>query len=149
MRAALVANTVHVPDTWGGWRVHGSQATAGIGFGSSEQAGKIDDMIEHAIQTSQEILPSALRQRLVSSWSVEARERRAFTREVAARYNSTFRRRNFILRRFLTASIPAREYVKSRLYGGCPSDWVRRCLDEAGHGPAFASANRSSEHHPQ
>ena len=76
-------------------------------------------------------------------------ERRAFTREVAARYNSTFRRRNFILRRFLTASIPAREYVKSRLYGGCPSDWVRRCLDEAGHGPAFASANRSSEHHPQ
>jgi Glycosyl transferase family 2 len=149
MRAALVANTVHVPDTWGGWRVHGSQATAGIGFGSSEQAGKIDDMIEHAIQTSQEILPSALRQLLVSSWSVEARERRAFTREVAARYNSTFRRRNFILRRFLTASIPAREYVKSRLYGGCPSDWVRRCLDEAGHGPAFASANRSSEHHPQ
>ena len=28
MRAGLVANTIHVPDTWGGWRVHASQATA-------------------------------------------------------------------------------------------------------------------------
>ena len=143
MRAALVANTVHVPDTWGGWRVHRSQATAGIGFGSSEQARKIDEMIDHAIAASEEILPTVLHQRLVSSWSCEARERRTFTRELDARYGSAFRRRHFILRRLLTASIPAREYVKSRLCGGRPSDWIRRCLDEAGHGPAFVSANTS------
>ena len=28
MRAALVSNTVHVPDTWAGWRLHDTQATA-------------------------------------------------------------------------------------------------------------------------
>ena len=148
MRAALLANTIHVPDTWGGWRLHGSQATAGIGLGSSQNARKIDDMIEHAIDTSQDFLPSALRQRLVSRWLLEAKRRRAFTREVDARYSSPIKRRCFILRRFLTASIPAREYVKSRLQGGSPSDWVQRCLDEVGHGPALVSAS-SSETIPQ
>jgi hypothetical protein len=145
MRASLVANTVHVPDTWGGWRIHRSQATAGIGLGSSEHARKIDDMIEHAIETSQKMLPPALRQRLLSSWSCEGKERRAFAREVRARYNSRLRRRSFILRRFLTASTPAREYVKFHLYGGSPSDWVRRCLDEAGHGAALVPARRLPE----
>jgi hypothetical protein len=52
MRATLVANTVHVPDTWGGWRVHALQATAGACIGSAEHAAKIDAMIEHAIRAT-------------------------------------------------------------------------------------------------
>lgn len=28
MRASLVTNTIHVPSTWGGWRLHAAQATA-------------------------------------------------------------------------------------------------------------------------
>ena len=38
MRAGLVTNTVHVPDTWGGWRIHASQATALNDFMSAEHA---------------------------------------------------------------------------------------------------------------
>ena len=29
MRAGLAASTVHVADTWGGWRLHAAQATRG------------------------------------------------------------------------------------------------------------------------
>src|SRR5207302_9066095 len=35
MRAGLLANAVHVPDTWGGWRQHTAQATAAARFGST------------------------------------------------------------------------------------------------------------------
>jgi hypothetical protein len=133
MRAGLVANTVHVPDTWGGWRVHGSQATAGIKFGSAEHACKIDEMIEHAIETCKEFLTPAVRQQLTSRWSSEAKALRAFTRETAHRGTcSVARRRAFIMGRVLAGSGPAREYVKSRLLGRSFSDWVRSCLDEAG-----------------
>ena len=36
MRASLVANTVHVPGTWGGWRLHKTAATAQVKFDSAE-----------------------------------------------------------------------------------------------------------------
>jgi hypothetical protein len=145
MRAALVANTVHVPDTWGGWRVHRSQATAGIGLGSPEHVRKIDDMIEHAIEMSRDLLSPRVSQRLASSWACKAQERRAFAREVQRRSNSRLKRRSFILWQFLTASASARDYVKSHMSGGSPSDWVRRCLDDVGHGPALVRANARSE----
>src|SRR5262245_44541433 len=45
MRAGLVANTVHVPDTWGGWRVHAGQSTSSANLGSAEHAHRIDSMI--------------------------------------------------------------------------------------------------------
>ena len=45
MRAGLVANTLHVPHTWGGWRVHASQATAQVAFSSRQHEEKLDDMI--------------------------------------------------------------------------------------------------------
>jgi hypothetical protein len=145
MRAGLVANTVHVPGTWGGWRVHQSQATAGIGLGSPEHVRKIDDMIEHAIETSRENLSPTVWQHLASTWACDAKERRAFAREVQARANSRLKRRSFILWHFLTASTPAREYVKSHMSGGVASDWMRRCLDEAGYGPPLVRANTPSE----
>lgn len=140
MRAGLVANTVHVPDTWGGWRVHADQATAGIKLGSAEHARKIDEMIDHAIETCEGFLAPTLRQRLTSRWSSEAKELRAFTRGVAARRQSSIRRRGFIIGRVLAGSAPAREYVKSRLLGRSFPDWVRSCLDEAGCGPILVPA---------
>ena len=49
MRAGLAASTIHVPDTWGGWRIHSSQATSGVSIGSPEHSRKIQSMIEDAI----------------------------------------------------------------------------------------------------
>ena len=46
LRAGLFATTVHVPDTWGGWRVHPSQATASAQIGSRAHQAKIDSMID-------------------------------------------------------------------------------------------------------
>jgi hypothetical protein len=143
MRAGLVANTLHVPDTWGGWRVHSTQATAGIKFDSAEHAGKIDEMIEHAIDTCREFLSPVVRQRLASRWSAEAKELRAFRREAARRGNYARARRGaFIMGRVLAGSAPAREYVKQRLLGRCPPDWVRSCLEEAGYGTVLVPAAR-------
>lgn len=45
LRAGLFASTVHVPDTWGGWRMHPGQATANIRIGSVDHQAKIDEMI--------------------------------------------------------------------------------------------------------
>jgi GT2 family glycosyltransferase len=144
MRAGLAGNTVHVPDTWGGWRVHQNQATATIGLGSSEHVRKIDGMIAHAVETTNALVPDVVRRRLTTEWLLEAKQRRTFLNEVAARSASPLRRRSFIITRALAASRPAREYVKFRLFGGSPADWVRRCLDETGHGPTFVPANRST-----
>ena len=45
LRAGLAASAVHVPDTWGGWRMHPGQATAGAHLGSSEHQAQIEAMI--------------------------------------------------------------------------------------------------------
>ena len=45
LRAGLAASAVHVPDTWGGWRMHAGQATAGVRLGSADHQAKIDEMI--------------------------------------------------------------------------------------------------------
>ena len=58
MRAGLVTNTVHVPDTWAGWRIHASQATARNDFMSAAHARKIDEMIDDAIERSRALLPA-------------------------------------------------------------------------------------------
>jgi glycosyltransferase involved in cell wall biosynthesis len=143
MRAGLAGNTVHVPDTWGGWRIHRNQATANVGLGSGEHARIIDEMIAHAVEASNALVPPVVRQRLTTEWLLEAKNRRTFLNEVAARSASPLRRRSFIITRALAASRPARDYVKSRVFGGCPADWVRRCLEESGEGPALVPANRS------
>ena len=49
LRAGLAASAVHVPDTWGGWRMHPSQATAAVGLNSPEHQAKIDAMIDDVL----------------------------------------------------------------------------------------------------
>lgn len=50
LRAGLSGSTVHVPDTWGGWRMHPRQATAAVDLNSAEHQSKIDDMIKDVIR---------------------------------------------------------------------------------------------------
>jgi glycosyltransferase involved in cell wall biosynthesis len=138
MRAGLVGNTVHVPDTWGGWRVHAKQATAAVDLSSPEAARKVDRMIDHAIESCGELLSPALRECLVARWSPQASELRAFKREVAlGRQRLLPRRGAFIVGRALSGSAPARTYLKSRLLGRSSADWIRCCLEEAGYGPTL------------
>jgi Glycosyl transferase family 2 len=141
MRAGLVASTVHVPDTWGGWRVHTGQATVGATIGSDEHFRKIEDMIEHAIATCEKFLTAPVRKRLSSRWLTQTRELRAFLREAARRADSR-ERRAFIIRGLLSGSRAARGYLKSRLPGKRPwpegaPDLVRSLLEEVAGEPVL------------
>jgi hypothetical protein len=84
MRAGLTVNTVNVPDTWGGWRVHGDQATAAVRFESSDHRRRIDEMISSAIQGTQHLLPPRLGFKLQQSWMRAAYDLREFLAEIRA-----------------------------------------------------------------
>jgi glycosyltransferase involved in cell wall biosynthesis len=73
MRAGLLANAVHVPDTWGGWRQHTAQATAAARFGSTSHVSQIDDMIDHAIATVSTRLDSGIQRALRRKWNPRMR----------------------------------------------------------------------------
>jgi glycosyltransferase involved in cell wall biosynthesis len=140
MRAALVVNTVHVPDTWGGWRCHPSQATALARFGTAEHALKVDEMIDHAIAASRPHVDAALYRQL-TRWAADARALRAFQLELAARRDrSRVRRGAFLARHVLGGSTAAHRYLLSRLLRRTGVDWVRRNLREVLAGPALVPA---------
>jgi hypothetical protein len=135
MRAGLVANTIHVPDTWGGWRVHSKQATAGAAIGSLEHSGKIQGMIDDAIASCEETLAPQFLEPLRRT-----RKFGAFINEVGRRTN-LLHRRAFIAGRLLSGSAAARAYVwaKAGLPGARPwpqsaVDLVRHWLEDAGTG---------------
>jgi glycosyltransferase involved in cell wall biosynthesis len=143
MRAGLVANTVHVPHTWGGWRIHASQATANAGVGSEEHARKIDAMIDHAVGTCQSKLTPAL-QRRVSSWVARAKDLRMFQRELPRRLDDAVARRMFVTGRLLAGSAAARDHVRTRLTGWTPEpfhDRVRKWLEHTGRRPVLLPAS--------
>jgi glycosyltransferase involved in cell wall biosynthesis len=50
MKAGLVANTVHVPDTWASWRMYDTQGTASVNFYSIEHEQRVAEMIREAVQ---------------------------------------------------------------------------------------------------
>ncbi len=139
MRAGLVANTVHVPDTWGGWRIHRSQATAGAGIGSADHARRIDEMIEHAIDTCNGLLSPVVSEQLTRHWQHEAKAFRCYMRDIAD-HRTSFGQKAYILRRALAGSAPAWQHLKLRLRGRTLLDWVRTRLDDAGVGPMLVPA---------
>lgn len=51
MKAGLVTNTVHVPDTWVSWRIHDKQATETVKFHSRDRDRKLEEMIADALQS--------------------------------------------------------------------------------------------------
>jgi hypothetical protein len=145
MRVSLLADTVHVPSTWGGWRIHPQQATAGIALGSVEHARQIDEMIEHAATACGPLLPPWIRRRLHVEWLPQARALRSFERAVARRVRSA-PRKAFIISRALTGSAPAWQRVKSRLTGSSSAGVVQSWLDEVGFGPALFPTARTPRH---
>jgi glycosyltransferase involved in cell wall biosynthesis len=144
MRAGLVANTVHVPDTWGGWRVHSRQATAGVNLESVDHAKRVDGMIEDAIARCSPQLTLAIRRSLTSQWVHEARVMRALIREIGSRRRlSLLKRRAYLIARMCTSSV-ARKYVFACARGRSSSEWVRRRLSATGFGPALLPITSSA-----
>jgi glycosyltransferase involved in cell wall biosynthesis len=148
MRAALVANTVHVPDTWGGWRIHSSQATAGVGLRSIEHRAKVEAMIEHAIENVQEILAPKVRRSIRNKWARRARDFRELGPALEIRPGS-IRRRAFLLRRILSGSWAARQHFRARLRGPqFVPQWgpeaIREWLREVGIFPVLLPAERNA-----
>jgi GT2 family glycosyltransferase len=141
MRAGLVANTVHVPDTWGGWRVHGGQATAGVRLGSDEHARRIDAMIEHAVAVCAPRIAPAILEALESRWLPAARARRALARDRARRSPEPVAVRGaYLLGRALAGSAAARECLEWRVRRRSFAAWLRSELEAAGCGPALVPA---------
>jgi glycosyltransferase involved in cell wall biosynthesis len=114
MRAALVANIVHVPDTWGGWRMHGGQATSRVDYDSIEHEKKTQEMIDHAIETTKSLIAQATFGRLQDKWLTSAMRLRHFLNGVRERRDSTAARRLFILRELLRGEFAASSHICAR-----------------------------------
>jgi glycosyltransferase involved in cell wall biosynthesis len=110
MRAGLVANTVHVPDTWAGWRIHAGQATSMVNYYSIEHEKKIQEMIDHAIGATKSLVPPATFRRLHKKWSYNALSLRHFLRAVGER-PSKGSRRLFVLGKLLRGESAAALHV--------------------------------------
>jgi len=137
MRAGLIANTVHVPDTWGGWRVHKSQATSGVNMESVEHAQRVDSMIDDAISRCGDYLDADVRRSLTSQWVHEAQTMRTLIREIGERRRLSLAQRRAYLVGRICKSSAAREYVVARLRGHSLAEWVRRRLNTIGFGPVL------------
>jgi hypothetical protein len=139
MRAGLVANTVHVAETWGGWRIHSTQATAGAKLGSTDHRQKIDAMIDDALRACSPHLNPAVYRHVMSAWRQEGEQLRAYMRQLAE-YKTRTRRNWFAARRLLTGSRAARAHVRLRLQGHCIEQWVAESLQSIGFGPMLVPA---------
>jgi glycosyltransferase involved in cell wall biosynthesis len=114
MRAGLVANTVHVPDTWGGWRIHSGQATSRVDQHGIEHERRIQEMIDHAIQATKSLLTPGTFERLQSEWLTSALRLRRFLNGIRERQDSKLARRVFILQEFLRGEFAALSHVSAK-----------------------------------
>ncbi len=118
MRVGLVANIVHVPDTWATWRVHAKQATDFDVLRTPEHQQKVEQMIEAALRVCEPQMDPAVVAGLHSRWLDQMRELRTYYRELGRR-PSAVDRRVFQLAQILDASPrPCR--------GRRPPDWEDR-----------------------
>ncbi len=115
MRATLVANTVHVPDTWGGWRVHSAQATGAVDMDSVDRLRKVDAMIENAVAFSEARLDERVR-RALPDWASRAKECRQLAWEIR-HSKGLVKRRLSLISKVLSGSAAARSDMKAWLKG--------------------------------
>lgn len=116
MRAGLVANTIHVPDTWAGWRLHPNQATHAAAIGSWKHRCMIEEMIDNALQCAWCELPVLLRQRLRWGRRRYFIDRLGLIRELQQR-PVRFQRLAYLLGQLLAGSRAALSYVIASMTG--------------------------------
>jgi glycosyltransferase involved in cell wall biosynthesis len=113
MRACLITNTVHVADTWAGWRVHPGQATRAIDYGSVEYEKRTREMIDHAIEATKALVSPKTFARLQGKWSRHALSLRDFLRQMSEKPSKT-ERRLFILQQLLRGEFGASLHLRAR-----------------------------------
>jgi glycosyltransferase involved in cell wall biosynthesis len=116
MKAGLVANSVHVPDTWASWRLHDSQASASIDVYSPDRDCKIDEMIRDAIDTCEPYLAPAVLSGLRSRWLDMSSDMRSYYANLRHR-RSTRGRRLFQLGQVFGGSAAAHSQLIGALFG--------------------------------
>ncbi|SMP55900.1 Glycosyl transferase family 2 [Neorhodopirellula lusitana] len=122
MRASLLCSTIHVPDTWGGWRLHPNQATAQTT--NTDFYETVQQMIDHAIAETAPSLPSSIRKPLQETWNGYFNERRFWW---LSEKHSKRDRLWKLLRRLAAGSPVARDYVAWRL--GFSEDFALEPVD--------------------
>jgi len=140
MRAGLVANTIHIPDTWATWRVHAKNATAALSYCSAEYAAMIEDMLADAVEKCTPYLPAQVVTGLAESWLDASREMRSYY--ASLRRLPGFRKRRFQLSQLFGSSQAARLELAHRLQGN--AKWAGRApgeiqtwLESLGLGPVI------------
>jgi hypothetical protein len=126
MRVGLVANIVHVPDTWATWRVHSKQATDFAVLRTSGHQQKVDQMIEAALRVCEPQMDPAVVAGLHARWLDQMRELRTYYRELGRR-PSAVDRRVFQLAQMIDGS-SVRSEVVGRLMG--KPKWTDAAPDE-------------------
>jgi len=116
LRAGLAASTVHVPDTWGGWRVHSLQATAGEQLGSAAHQSKIDEMIGDVLCHLDRYLDLKDRSLILEEFVDRTQELRSHLRD-HARHATTAGRRLSLLQNALLGNHSAWQHLISLLPG--------------------------------
>ncbi len=111
-RAGLAASTVHVPDTWGGWRVHQAQATAGVELGSLGHQAKIDGMIDDVLNNLGDYVDARYYDGDFGQLEKRARELRNYLREHGGQPTATDRR-IFVIRQALSGNRLAWQHLGS------------------------------------
>jgi len=134
LRAGLAASAVHVPDTWGGWRIHPNQATASVHFDSLDHQKKIDCMIEDVVENLDCYATRRLNMEALQKLETRARELRIYLRE-HDRNKTALDRRLSLIRNVLSGSRPARQHLTSLVPGqkrwpGAAPEWVLTWFSE-------------------
>jgi glycosyltransferase involved in cell wall biosynthesis len=70
MMAALITDTIHVPDTWGGWRIHSKQATAVSNRNSPEHWQFFEAMVLKALKEAEPSLDEPAHSFIQSSLAI-------------------------------------------------------------------------------
>ena len=92
MKAGLVANTVHVPETWASWRIYPHQASSSLDVYSSTHGKNIDEMIEDAVMKCTPLLSPSIVHGLETEWMNWCREMRLYYSDLRMLRNRNKRR---------------------------------------------------------
>ncbi len=112
LRAGLATSTVHVPDTWGGWRMHPNQATAATRLGSPDHHALLDAMIGDVMLNLDQFLDAGSRREDIHELVRRTGELRQYLRK-HARYATTAESRRFVLWEALSGSRLAWQHLAS------------------------------------
>lgn len=144
MRAGLVANTIHVPETWGGWRIHAAQATNAGRSRTPEHLAAIEEMIDDACEACRDRMDVGMARRLARTWAPRARGFRALQRvfETCPGY---LPRQLVVAGGLASGSAAAWHHLRCKLRGGVPwpdaaPEIIRGWLEKELGGPALVPA---------